>query len=250
MTKPAQELLGEVGRRVRARRHEKEWTLKQLASASGLSERFVGSLESGKANISVGNLAEVAQALELPLVTLLGGEPAKGTRSSGVISLLGLRGAGKSTIGAALAQRLSCEFLEIDKLVEREAGMRLPELFAMHGEAYFRQLEVAALTRVLDGHRRAVIATGGGIVTNPEAFELVLARTHPVWLKATPAEHWNRVLRQGDTRPMKNRPHAMAELKRRLEEREPLYSRAALTCVTTGRSVAQVVDELVRWCQR
>lgn len=212
--------------------------MKELAKAAGLSERFVGELEAGRANISLLNLAQVAQALTLPL-----GHFFEAPRPS-VIALLGLRGAGKSSIGKALADRLGVGFFELDQLVEADAGMRLPELFAIHGEDYFRQLELSALTRFLESHPRGVLATGGGLVTSPEAFNLLLARTQTVWLKATPEEHWTRVVKQGDLRPMQNRPHAMSELKRRLKEREPLYSKAGRQCVTSSRTVNAVVQEL------
>jgi XRE family transcriptional regulator, aerobic/anaerobic benzoate catabolism transcriptional regulator len=234
------QLLGEVGRRVRERRKAKEMTLKELARAAGLSERFVSDLEAGRANISVMNLAEVAQALEVPLAGFFAAP------DRGVVALLGLRGAGKSTVGAALAAKLEVPFFELDRLVEQEAGMGLAEIFAIHGEAYYRSVELKALRRFLDSHPRAVLATGGGVVTSEAAYRLLLERTRTVWLKATPKEHWERVVRQGDLRPMQNRPQARAELKRRLEEREPLYSRAERTVATSGRSVGEVVGALLR----
>ena len=161
-----------------------------------------------------------------------------------MISLLGLRGAGKSTVGQALADRLEVPFLELDRLVEAEAGMTLPELFAIHGEEYYRRVELLALKRFLGTGRAAVLATGGGVVTSPEALRLLQEGTTTIWLRATPEEHWDRVVKQGDLRPMQNRPQAMAELRRRLREREPLYARASLTCPTSGRSVHQVVADL------
>lgn len=236
------ELLQDVGRKVRARRQLQGQTMKELAKASGLSERFVGELEAGRANISLLNLAQVAQALTLPLGHFFE-QPAEAPGRS-VIALLGLRGAGKSSIGKALADRLGVGFFELDQLVEAAAGMRLPELFAIHGEDYFRQLELSALTRFLESHPRGVLATGGGLVTSPQAFDLLLARTQTVWLKATPEEHWSRVVKQGDLRPMQNRPHAMSELKRRLKERGPLYAKARRQCVTSGRTVNAVVQDL------
>lgn len=234
-------LLAEVGRRVRERRKEREMTLRDLARSAGLSERFVSDLEAGRANISVLNLAEVAGALELPLSAFFAAPAVE----RGVISLLGLRGAGKSTIGKALAARLEAPFFELDRLVEREAGMSLTEIFSIHGEAYFRQLEHAALQRFLSEHDEAVLATGGGLVTSPEAFRLLLERTRTVWLKATAKEHWARVVGQGDLRPMQNRPEAKAELQRRLKEREPLYAQAQRVVSTSGRTVSDVVGELL-----
>lgn len=238
----AEPLLIEVGRKVRARRQQQRQTMKDLAKSAGLSERFVGELEAGRANISLLNLQQVAEALTLPLGHFFEA-PAEPPR--GVIALLGLRGAGKSSIGQALADRLNVDFFELDQLVEASAGMRLPELFAIHGEDYFRQLELQALTKFLESHPRGVLATGGGLVTSPDAYALLLARTETVWLKATPEEHWSRVVKQGDLRPMQNRPHAMAELRRRLKERQPLYAKARRQCVTSSRSVSAVVEELV-----
>jgi XRE family aerobic/anaerobic benzoate catabolism transcriptional regulator len=234
------DLLNELGQRVRERRKAKAMTLKELARASGLSERFVSDLEAGRANISVMNLAEVAQALAMPLSAFFDAP------ERGVVALLGLRGAGKSTVGKALASKLSVPFFELDQLVEREAGMRLAEIFSIHGEAYFRRLELDVLGRFLDAHPRAVLATGGGLVTSADAFRLLLERTRTVWLKATPKEHWERVVKQGDLRPMRDRPEARRELDRRLREREPLYARAQRVVPTSGRTVSDVVDDLAR----
>lgn len=247
MTETAQALLQEVGRRVRERRKGRSLTLKQLARSSGLSERFVGDLEAGRANISVLNLAEVARALEISIGSFFASAALEVAPAEGVVSLLGLRGAGKTSVGAALAKRLGVPFFELDRLVEAQAGMGLNELFAMHGEDYFRELELKALKQFLDDNTRAVLATGGGVVTSTEAFTLLLSRTHCVWLKTSPEEHWARVVRQGDLRPMRNRPQAMTELKRRLKEREPLYSRAQRTVVTTERPVDEIALELEQW---
>ncbi len=234
-------LLAEVGQRVRERRKGRGLTMKELARQAGLSERFVGDLEAGRANISVMNLAEVAKVLDVPLPRLLEAAEAR----PAVISLVGLRGAGKSTVGKQLASQLGVAFFELDKLVEAEAGMRLSEIFAIHGEAYFRQAELSALRRFLDSHGEGVLATGGGLVESPQALAMLKARTRTVWLKASPDEHWSRVVEQGDLRPMKDRPQAFAELKRRLKEREPLYAQAERHVVTSGRPVGQVVSELL-----
>ncbi len=199
-------------------------------------------LEAGRANISVVNLAQLAQSLGVRAASLIE-EPA---HDRGVIALLGLRGAGKSTVGPRLAKVLGVPFFELDRLVEAEAGMTLPELFSMHGEEYYRRLELVALKRFLAHHPRAVLATSGGVVTSSETFSVLLERTRTVWLRAQPEEHWDRVVRQGDLRPMQNRPHAMSELRRRLREREPLYSRAELTISTSGRKVAEVVEGISR----
>ncbi len=226
---------------VRARRDRAGLTRKALAQRSGLSERFLTELEAGRANISLLSLQDLASALGARLVDLLGPERPAGAR---VVALLGLRGAGKSTIGKALAERLGTGFFELDRLVEVEAGMALPELFAIHGEGYYRDLELRALRRFLGRHDSGVLATGGGLVTSPDAYALLKEQTTTVWLKADPEQHWNRVVKQGDLRPMKDRPQAMAELRRRLKEREPLYSQARHTCDTDGRTVAAIVEEI------
>lgn len=237
-------LLEFLGGRVRALRDERGITRRVLAELSGLSERFVADLEAGRANISVLKLAGVANALGVSAASLLEGGPSD-AQGAHVISLLGLRGAGKSSVGKRLATELGIPFFELDRLVEAEAGMKLSEIFAIHGEDYFRRLELSALERFIASQPRAVLATGGGIVMSRDAFRTLLECTRTVWLKAQPDEHWARVVKQGDTRPMENRPHAMAELRRRLREREPLYARAHLTVSTSQRSVDEVVREIV-----
>jgi XRE family aerobic/anaerobic benzoate catabolism transcriptional regulator len=235
-------ILNALGDRVRALRQERGLTLSALASQASLSLRFVSDVEGGRANISLLNLSGLAQALGVAPGALIEAP----VPPPAVVALLGLRGAGKSTVGERLANRLGVRFFELDRLVEAESGMSLPELFAIHGEEYFRRQEVAALKRFFGQHPRGVLATGGGLVESPEAFRLLLERTFTVWLRASADEHWQRVVAQGDTRPMANRPHAMAELKRRLKEREPLYARARVACATSGQTVDQVVEEIVR----
>lgn len=240
MTAAKEQVLSSLGRRVKENRALRGLSRRALAEGSGVSERFIAELESGRANISIGKLLEIAGALELPLSRLLE-EPSAETKS--IIALLGLRGAGKSSVGKRLASRLRLPFFELDQLVEAKAGMGLSEIFAIHGEEYFRSLELEALQDFFKMHRRGVIAVGGGIVGS-DAFGMLKESARTIWLKARPEEHWERVVAQGDTRPMQNHPQAMAELKRRLKEREPLYSQADLNCSTSDRSIASVVAEI------
>jgi XRE family aerobic/anaerobic benzoate catabolism transcriptional regulator len=160
------------------------------------------------------------------------------------IALIGLRGAGKSTLGAKLAQSLELPFIELDREVEKEAGAALSEVFAMYGHDAFRRFERRALERVLQENERAVIATGGSLVTDPSSYELLLERCYCVWLRAAPEEHMSRVMAQGDTRPFKGRSAALEEIRKLLADRDRLYARAALTVDTSGRTVRQTLQEI------
>jgi XRE family aerobic/anaerobic benzoate catabolism transcriptional regulator len=161
-----------------------------------------------------------------------------------VVALLGLRGAGKTTVGRRLARRLRVPFVELDQRIEEAAGLTLSEIFALHGESYYRRLEKDALERLLADDRPLVLATGGGIVNAPDTFALLRHRALTVWLRAGAEDHWNRVVQQGDRRPMADHPQAMAELRRLLAGREPLYADAAVTIDTRGRDVDSVVEAI------
>src|SRR5919201_2330883 len=173
---------------------------------------------------------------------ILAGGPTADRR--GCIVLLGLRGAGKSTIGPRLASRLELPFFELDGLIEAEAGLSLGEIFAVHGERCYRRVELQGLRRFLDGHDRAVFATGGGIVTSSDAFDMLLSRCTTVWLRARASDHIERVLHQGDTRATGGRSNLMADLRALLAEREPLYSRADVVVDTSALGVAGSVEAL------
>jgi XRE family aerobic/anaerobic benzoate catabolism transcriptional regulator len=234
-------LLEALGRRARARRLEKGWTLRDVAERSGVSPRFLVQLESGRGNISVRRLADVARALETTPSALLMEDDAPSAR---VIALLGLRGAGKTTIGRRLARRLRVPFVELDRRIEQAADLSLSEIFSLHGEDYYRRLERETLQNVLAENRPMVLATGGGIVTSPDTYALLRRSTLTVWLKAKPEDHWNRVVRQGDRRPMADHPQAMADLRALLAAREPLYAQAAVTVETTGASIERVAEAI------
>ena len=271
--------LGALGERVRNLRAQRGMTRKILARDSGVSERYLALLEAGEGNVSVVLLKRIAQALNVPAIELLREElpndasaerneldklarrlsPAQLRRAaellqrefdvdvkarSGRIALVGLRGAGKSSIGALLAKRLKAPFVELDREVEREANTSLNEIFLLYGQAGYRRYERAALDRILAKHERVVIATGGSIVSEPETYDLLLASCTTVWLKAAPEEHMARVVAQGDTRPMKGNREAMDDLRRILNTRAALYGRADCTIDTSGRAIEQSLDEL------
>jgi XRE family aerobic/anaerobic benzoate catabolism transcriptional regulator len=213
------------------------WTLREVAERSGISARFLSDLEAGKGNISVARLADVARALDVSLASLMPSED----NQKPVVALVGLRGAGKSTVGKALGKHLSVPFLELDVLIEKEANLSLGELFSLHGEAYYKRLAYDLLLKLLAQNKQVVVATGGSIVTDPETWQLLKRRSHTVWLKATPEDHWKRVLGQGDIRPMANRASAMAELRSILSLRSSLYSEAAQTIDTSSVRVSEAV---------
>ena len=217
-------LLSTLGRRARALRTAKRLTLREVAERSDLSARFLVQIESGEANVSVRKLAALARALGTTPADLLSGPG--GEVGLPVVALLGLRGAGKSAIGRRLARRLRVPFVELDRRVEEAAGLSLDEIFALHGQDYYRRLERDALEEVLAADRPVVLATGGGIVTSPDTYALLRRRALTVWLRAEAEDHWNRVVQQGDRRPMADNPEAMAELRRLLAERRPLYAEA------------------------
>jgi XRE family aerobic/anaerobic benzoate catabolism transcriptional regulator len=234
--------LARLGERVRTWRTEHGMTRKQLSVASGVSERYLAQLEAGQGNMSVLLLRKVARAMGVAVERLVREEETQ----QRPIALLGLRGAGKSTLGAKLAQSLNVPFVELDREVEKEAGAPLGEVFAMYGQDAFRRFERRALERVLGEHPQAVIATGGSLVTDPGTYELVLERCRSIWLKAAPDEHMARVIAQGDMRPFKGRSAALDEIRKLLDDRDRLYGRANAVVDTSGKTVRQSLADLRR----
>lgn len=241
--------------------------------------RFLSELEAGRGNISIARLAKVANALQVPLDRLLiardettnGGSRSqlaaelamlddsdveetlvwlRSRRAAGrrfeKAALVGLRGAGKTTLGKAVAKKLRIAFIELDKEIEDAAGMPLSDIFGFHGEPHYRRLEHDQLKAVLQRKGRAVIATGGGIVTASDTYELLRRSCYTVWLEASPEDHWQRVVAQGDHRPMKGKPQAMADLRSILAARRELYARAHARIDTSVLGHAEAVAELAR----
>lgn len=267
-----------VGRLVRLARAKRGATRRQLAQDSGASERYLAQIESGQANPSVIILKSIADALDLPIIELIPrsngqaaamthildtigrlppselpavveliescGGAAPAVDRARRIGLVGLRGAGKSTLGQMLAQRLRCPFIELDRLVEQDYGARIPDLIEMAGLATFRRYERACLERVIDEHEAAVIATAGGIVSDAETYALLLRRTHTVWIKARPEEHMGRVIEQRDFRPMARNREAMADLIAILDARRADYARAEAELDTSGDTVERSFEKL------
>jgi XRE family aerobic/anaerobic benzoate catabolism transcriptional regulator len=237
-------LLETVGATVRSHRERRGWSRRELASASGVSERFLAQLETGDGNISLRRFSDVAHALGTTPHALLA--PKELHANDKPIALLGVRGAGKSAVGASLARKLDMRFIEVDQEIEAAAGLPLGDVFALHGEAYYRRVEREVLTRLLAEPTPAVLATGGSIVNDPTNYALLRARARTIWLRATPEDHWNRVVAQGDQRPMAENPHAFEELRALLAARGKLYARADHTVDTSDRTIGQVVAEIVR----
>jgi XRE family transcriptional regulator, aerobic/anaerobic benzoate catabolism transcriptional regulator len=266
----------EVGQRIRAARAKAGVTRKQLAVTSGASERYLAHLEAGSGNPSVDMLAAIADALDMAIADLLplGGERGemearaaaimrrlpKGKIESAIewmqrplqavggkgnrIALIGLRGAGKSSLGEALAKRLALPFFEISKEVERVYGGAIALLIEMNGQAALRRYEAEVLEAICRDHPAAVIAAPGAIVADGPLYDSLLSATHSVWLQATPQDHMDRVIAQGDLRPMGSGRGAMDDLKAILASRAPDYARADSKLDTSAQDFGQTVDTL------
>jgi XRE family aerobic/anaerobic benzoate catabolism transcriptional regulator len=236
-------VLAALGHRARHLRQQQGLTLRTLATRSGLSLRFLMDVEAGRGNISVRRLAELAGALQTTAADLV--TATDGALAPHVVALLGLRGSGKTTIGKRLARRLRMPFVELDKEIEARAGLALGDIFVVHGEEYYRQLERDTLIDLLTVPRSMVLAVGGGLVTSPDTYALLRRSAKTVWLKARPDDYWNRVMRQGDRRPIET-PRAREALRDLLARREPLYARADLTVDTAGLSIPQAAERVER----
>jgi XRE family aerobic/anaerobic benzoate catabolism transcriptional regulator len=276
---PADEAyLKRVGERVRVARARRGMSRKSLSKASGVSERYLAELERGAGNASLLVLRQIADALSIEAAALVTDAPERpidltlalhqlerlsppelgearrliaqrfglaGPSPQGRIALVGLRGAGKTALGQLAAQALAVPFVELDREIERASGMELSEIFAVHGQPMFRRLERQCLETIVARFERAVIATGGSLVTEPPTYDLLLSTCFVVWLSAAPDEHMGRVLAQGDLRPMADGPQAMDDLKAILESRTSLYAKANAVVDTGGRTEAQAFAALL-----
>jgi XRE family aerobic/anaerobic benzoate catabolism transcriptional regulator len=252
-------LLAEIGALVRTERLKRGITRKVLARHCQTSERYLGQIETGEANPSVLVLDAVARALDLDPIDLMpaGREarsrarlPAGAPNRARRIALVGLRGAGKSTLGAMLAEKLGCPFIELDKMIEQDHGAPIATLFDVYGQGTFRRYERECLTRVVATNPAAVIATAGGIVADEASLSQLLDQAHVVWVQASPADHMRRVMEQGDFRPMAHNRDAMKDLVAILEARAPEYGRAHATLDTSGKSIEVCVGALTKLAEQ
>lgn len=269
-------LIVRAGERVRRARERKGIPRRVLSEMSGVSPRYLAQLESGEGNISIGLLQRVALALDHRIEWLVGDEDPWTSDALRVadlfrsatsqvqervlaelspesvenlrahrICLIGLRGAGKSTLGADLGSTLSIPFVELNRDIEEQAGMPVSEVMALYGQDGYRKLEAQAIDRIIATHDTMVLAVAGGIVAEPETYKRLLNHFHTIWLKASPEEHMSRVRAQGDERPMAGNPEAMDQLKSILRSREALYDKALAHLDTSGKTEKASLKELL-----
>jgi XRE family aerobic/anaerobic benzoate catabolism transcriptional regulator len=238
-----QALLRRLGKRLREAREGAGLASSELARRAGLSRRTLTEIEAGRGNPTVTSLAALARGAGVSLERLLAHDEGELRRSR--IALVGLRGAGKSTVGRRLALLREVPFVELDQRVEELAGLSLGAIFELHGPERYRELQARALESVLGAGENLVLAAGGSIVDDEATFARLRQTCHTVWLRARPEDHLARVAAQGDLRPMRGRPRALEELEELLSHRAPAYGRAEHAVDTSGRGVEQVVEELL-----
>jgi XRE family transcriptional regulator, aerobic/anaerobic benzoate catabolism transcriptional regulator len=267
-----------LGERVRDARARHGMSRRMLAHDSGISERYLAELESGRGNFSIVLMRRLAKAIDAPLAELVGDdEPrpveyqllverirrldeAELVEASAIlaqrfgdrvgraerIALIGLRGAGKTTLGAMLAKQLGWEFVEMSREIETEAAVSVEEIFDLWGQAAYRRYERRALERIIRSKSRVVLATGGGLVSEPATFERLLDSFYTIWLQASPQQHWDRVIRQGDHRVEgSGDSEALVDMRRILAQRDPLYRKADARLDTSGKTLRQAFKELL-----
>lgn len=282
MPDPIKTYIAGIGERTRGIRAQRGMSRKDLSRHSGISERYLAQLESGQANISVALLWQLAEALNVEFQELLpDNDDSRGVQLKPLLSflerlsldqqkaayslllkqfsdakgpvhgiaLVGLRGGGKTTLGTLLAERLNVPFVRLGEVIENLAGMKTPELFSLGGQKAYRRLEHQAVRQVIDDNECVVVETGGSLVSEQGTYDALLGSFYTVWIKASPEEHMNRVIAQGDLRPMEGNSEAMTDLKLIIEERKSYYSAANYILDTSGRSVQDCLQELVSQCR-
>ena len=275
--RPERDFLEILGKRVRTLRGRRAKTRKLVAREADVSERHLAQLESGEGNVSIVLLRRIADALDVSLAELFAPDAEKpierrlvqdflerlpADRLKDVVSrlmrdyshenqlrhsrtaLIGLRGAGKSTLGEKLGRELDVPFIELDREIEKDTGMPLAEIFSLYGQSGFRTIEKRTLERVLQEHDRAVFSIGGGVVSDRDTYDYLLSHCYTIWIKAQPEEHMSRVIAQGDFRAMAGSNRAMEDLRGILESREPLYRKADMVLDTSGTTVEESFSKL------
>jgi XRE family aerobic/anaerobic benzoate catabolism transcriptional regulator len=241
-------LLRELAQRIRALRKSRSLTRKNLSQLADVSERHLAQLESGEGNISILLLNRIATALNTSLAELFANDEQSASNEISPrhkrIALIGLRGAGKSTLGQKLAETRNVPFIELDREIEKETGMPLADIFSLYGQSGYRAIERRTLERVAKEHDHAVFSIGGGVVTESETYDYLRANFYTVWIKAKPQEHMDRVVAQGDFRAMAGNDRAMDDLRRILHSREPLYRQADVTLDTSNATVEETFNRL------
>lgn len=266
-----------LGTRVRELRNRRGMTRKMVANEADVSERHLAQLEAGEGNVSIVLLRRIAAALNVSLVELFAPEVQEAVEKRLIhrflerlpahrledvvfrlmrdfgpdeevrrmrIALIGLRGAGKSTLGSRLSEETKIPFIELDREIEKDTGMPLAEIFSLYGQSGYRAIERRTLERVIREHDRAILSVGGGVVSEKETYDYLLSHCCTVWIKAQPEEHMSRVMAQGDFRVMAGSDQAMEDLRRILAAREPLYRKADLSLDTSGSSVDESFAKL------
>ncbi|MCP4413381.1 MAG: helix-turn-helix transcriptional regulator [Gammaproteobacteria bacterium] len=271
------DFLIQIGTRVRSLRASRGMTRKMLAKDSAVSERYLANLEQGEGNISINLLRQVANALHTEPAKLLDNNETQNPEKSLIIdfisrlsrkeqqttlkilykqfsnpqnmqnriALVGMRGAGKSTMGSLLEERRELSFIKLVDVIESLAGMSVPEIQEFSGQAGYRRLEADALFNTLNDHDTCCLEAGGSIVSDANELNILLTSCLVIWVKATPQEHMDRVIAQGDMRPMANNKYAMSDLERILIERTPYYKQAHAILDTSGKTIEQTYEELV-----
>jgi len=271
-----------VGKRVRAIRSRRGLTRKNLAHHSHVSERYLAQLETGSANISLSLLSRIARALDVNVVSFLPAENetrakhellydligtlspdqqeqayrilkenfSRDRQSARGVAMVGLRGAGKTTLGTALALHNDIPFVRLDETIELLSGMDIGDLISLRGQNVYRRFELQALQQTIAEYPQSIVETGGSLISEKETYRLLRKHYYTVWIRAVPEDHMARVIAQGDLRPISGagRSQGMEDLRLILEERETDYSLADYTLMTSGRSIEECVAELIRVC--